>query len=226
VAGFGTEAINPQLTRTVTDNWSLDPVTAPEKLEAMRCACRWVTIGPERACTSCLGLLSSPEQDHSPGRHFGVADRLARLPVGWLHVGCHKDVPAGSCYKAHCGDTWVWVMPDGMVGLSDFTLVLQDIARVSINSDSLFYWPPPPCVYGRRSASPDKKPPDGGGGGNAVAKEEKKTPADADRSTLEVSVFTDGCNCLVPAGPYRKYRFENLGGDPSFRSAVSAAGSR
>jgi hypothetical protein len=152
VQGFASETLALTLNRSPTESWTIIPVADYQQLEALRCACRWVTIGPERACSSCPGLLSSPEQDHSPGIHFGVADRLARLPVGWLHVGCHKDVPAGCCYKAHCGDTWVWVMPDGMVGLSDFTLVLQDIATL----DTGTYVPPqllitlkwtlPPCA--------------------------------------------------------------------------------
>jgi hypothetical protein len=149
--GFLSETATPQLTRTVSENWSLDPMIAPEKIEALRCACRWVLFGREMACSSCPDLLAKPDECRTPGRHFGVADRLAKLPPGWLHVGCLKDVPLTTHYKAHCGDTWVWVLPDGMAGLADFTLIFQDIARVGINSESLFYQPRQPCVYARWS---------------------------------------------------------------------------
>ena len=132
--GFASEAVNPQLSRQVLENWALDPIVVPEKLEAMRCACRWVLYGPERACDDCRGLLATPEEAPYPGRHFGVAGRLARLPAGWLHVGGHKDVPAGACYKAHCGHAWVWVERDGLQGLADFTLVLHDIATLNIDA--------------------------------------------------------------------------------------------
>jgi hypothetical protein len=222
--GFLTETASPLLSRSVTDNWSLDPILAPEKIEAMRCACRWVIYGPQRACAECPGLLASPEQDHSPGRHFGVADRLARLPRGWLRVGQRTDVPADACYQAHSGRTSVWVMPDGMDGLSTFTMILQDIARVNINSDSLYFWPPPPCVYGRVSGP---LRPDGvgnAGPGKPEAAAQIPPVAAKDGRTLEVYVFTDGNSHLVPPAPYRTVRIENLGGDPSVRSYVSAAG--
>jgi hypothetical protein len=229
--GLFTEAANPQLSRSVSENWSLDPLVVPEKVEAMRCACRWVISGPEKACGSCPGLLASPEQDHSPGRHFGVAERLARLPSGWLHVGRMLEVPHCARYKAHSGDTWVWVMPDGMAALADFTLVLQDIARVNINSDSLYYWPRPPCVYTRVSSppAPTKEGDQTRGRSstaieNAAPKDTSKATANADLSTLEVSAYVDPNQHLIPGAPYRQVRFENLGSDPSIRSQVSAAG--
>jgi hypothetical protein len=59
-------------------------------------------------------------------------NRLVRLPQGWLHIGRLCDVPLTACYKDHCGDTWVWVMPDGIEGLAGFTLVLQDIATLNV----------------------------------------------------------------------------------------------
>jgi hypothetical protein len=227
--GFFTETAIPLVSRNVVENWSLDPLVAPEKLEAIRCACQWVLYGPEKALTTCPGLLASAEQDPSPGRHFDVLDKLRRLPTGWLHIGNLKDVPVCARYRAHCGDKWVWVTKDGMQGLADFTLVLQDIARVNINSDSLFYWPTPPCVYTRISGPPSeegagKGPP---GPGKAPPGKETRAATDTERMTLEVSAYVnrDG-GPLVPGVPYHAFRYENLGSDPSFRSQVSAAGAR
>jgi hypothetical protein len=112
--------------------WTLSTVTEYTQLEAMRCACRWVLEGSERLCPDCLHVLADPETDLSPGPHFGVMERLTRLPQGWLHVGRLCDVPAQACYKEHCGDKWVWVMPEGTEGLAGFTLVLQDISTLNV----------------------------------------------------------------------------------------------
>ncbi|MGA2617005.1 MAG: hypothetical protein ABSF26_05290 [Thermoguttaceae bacterium] len=113
-------------------SWSVDPVADYTQLEAMRCACRWVLAGPEQVDPNCIHVLADPEMDLSPGPHFGVIGRLARLPRGWLHVGRLCDVPRCACCKDHCGDTWAWVVPEGMEGLAEFTLVLQDIVTLDV----------------------------------------------------------------------------------------------
>jgi hypothetical protein len=130
--GFAMQSLAVMGSRSPQEQWNVDPVADETQLRAMRCACRWVIYGPEHACDECSGILADPEKDPSPGPHFGVADRLARLPAGWLHVGHWRDLPAEACYVAHCGDTWVWVMPDGLEGLANFTLVLQDIATLDL----------------------------------------------------------------------------------------------
>ena len=134
VRGFSSETFTPAVSLAPSENWTIIPAADPQELEAMRCACRWVLCGPEQACSSCPGLLASPEIDHSPGPHFGVEDRLRKLPACWLHVGRLADVPLCACYKGHCGDTWVWVLSDGLEGLADFNLVLHDIATLDVNA--------------------------------------------------------------------------------------------
>lgn len=129
---FASEALAFTGSHTPQISWTVDPVADYTQLEAMRCACRWVLADPRQAGPDCAHILADPELDPSPGAHFGVADRLARLPKGWLHVGRLSDVPIGASYRAHCGDTWVWVMPDGTEGLTGFTLVLQDIATLNV----------------------------------------------------------------------------------------------
>ena len=131
--GFASESANPSVSRSVNQNWSIDPIVVPEKLEAIRAVCRWVFWGPAGVSKESMSLLIRPDQaPPGPDRHFGVADSMAQLPAGWLCVGKLKDVPVCARYKAHCGDTWVWVTPDGIKGLADFTLIVQNIARVSL----------------------------------------------------------------------------------------------
>ena len=130
---FASEAMAVTGSHIPQIQWTVSPVADHTQLQAMRCACRWVLCGgPSELCPDCMHILADPETDASPGAHFGVADRLTRLPHGWLHVGKLREVPVGARYKAHSGDTWVWVMPDGMEGLSGFTLVLQDIATLAV----------------------------------------------------------------------------------------------
>jgi hypothetical protein len=145
VGSFAMQTMGVTAIHSPQENWTIDPVADYTQLQALRAACRWVLYGPEHANGDPPGILNSPTQDPSPGPHFGVADRLARLPAGWLHVGGLKDVPLGACYKGHFGSTWVWVMPDGTQGLADFTLVIHDIATLDPNSQATIA--PPLVVY-------------------------------------------------------------------------------
>jgi hypothetical protein len=129
---FKTQAVAITGSRSPQLQWTVSPVADYTQLEAMRCACRWVLAGPEEADPASTHILADPETDTSPGPHFGVAWRLAKLSPGWLHVGRLRDIPLGARYKDHCGDTWVWVMPDGTESLAEFTLVLQDIATLNV----------------------------------------------------------------------------------------------
>jgi hypothetical protein len=203
-SGFASEAANPQATRTVLENWTLDPIAVPEKLEALRCSCRWVLFGPDHACDDSPGILDTPEQSPTPGRHFGVSDRLAALPAGWLHVGRLTDVPLGASYKAHAGGTWVWVMPDGLGALSDFSLVFQDIARVNSNSPTLFVPRPLPSVFTIQT-------------GFTRSPEGKDVPVLA-------TVSVDPLLNLVPDTPYFRYRLDTVGSNAFLRSQISATG--
>lgn len=206
IAQMASVSVNPSLNRQVAENWALDPVTSPEKLEAIRAACQWVIGGPTYVNPSSMSLLIRPDQAPvGPDRHFGVAERLSQLPPGWLCRGCLKDVPLGARYKAHSGDAWVWVMPDGMKGLTDFTLIIQDIARVSINSQTLFNFPPgyTPLLFE-----------------TAESAAEPNAPIRA-----RVQAYVDFSGRLVTETPFAPLRLDNLGSDTAnLRSAIGAAG--
>jgi hypothetical protein len=113
---------NPSTSRNVTENWSLAPVTDIDNLRRIRCAFQLVVLGRETTdCDSCLELLRR--------FYLGETDRLdCMLPRGWFQTGCKKDVPKDACYVARCGDTYVWVLPDGLEGLTRFTMTVIDLA--------------------------------------------------------------------------------------------------
>jgi hypothetical protein len=205
------QVASPQFTRAVLGNWTLDPINAPEKLEAIRAACRWVLYGREFAWRDAPGLLASPAQAPYPGRHFGVADRLSRLPEGWIHVGPRSQVPAAARYTARCGDTWVWVMPGDTKALADFNIVLQDIARVDINSPTIQFLRPTPSDF----AFPTKR----------LAHTPCATSPFYEMPPVVIAeVSIDPCGNLMPDIPYYRWRTENVGSDASLRSQVNAAG--
>jgi hypothetical protein len=115
--------LNPSGSRNLTENWSLLPVTDIDNLRRIRCAFQLVVLdgGQTTDCDNCVELLRR--------FYLGETDRLdCMLPRGWYHTGCQKDVPRGACYRAHYGDTWVWVLPDGLEGLTRFTMTVIDLA--------------------------------------------------------------------------------------------------
>jgi hypothetical protein len=139
----GSAMVNPSFQRQITQLWTLDPLLVPERMEAIRAACQWAIGGPERVYSDSMSLLIRPDQALAgPERHFGVADDLARLPANWLKTGRHCDIPSCAVYKAHHGDSWVWVTPEGMASLSQFTIILQKIARIPINGGAVLNLPP------------------------------------------------------------------------------------
>lgn len=137
---FANQALSFTGTHAPQGSWNVSPVADFTQLEAMRCACCWVLDGQDPATLETMPILADPEsidalaENSTPGYHphFGVQDRLKALPTGWLHVGRKCEAPREARYKARYKDTCVWVMPDGMEGLSGFTLVLQDIATLNV----------------------------------------------------------------------------------------------
>jgi hypothetical protein len=87
-------------TRNVTGTWSLGTVTSPEKIRSMQAVYL-------RAITG----------------------RAAGDPAfGWLKIGGQGDVPKLASYVGQFEDVYVWVMPEGIEGLSELTLAILDVA--------------------------------------------------------------------------------------------------
>jgi hypothetical protein len=115
--------LNPSGSRSLTENWSLAPVTDVDNLRRIRCAFQLLVLqgGETTDCDRCSELLQRFYQ--------GETDRLdCLIPMGWYHAGCKQDVPKSACYVAHYGHTYVWVLPDGLEGLTRFTMTIIDLA--------------------------------------------------------------------------------------------------
>jgi hypothetical protein len=114
---------NPSGSRNVTENWSLAPVTDIDNLRRIRCAFQLVVLGGGETtdCDRCWELLRR--------FYLGETDRLdCVIPMGWYLVGCKKDVPKDACYVGHYCNSYVWVTPEGIEGLTRFTMTVIDLA--------------------------------------------------------------------------------------------------
>jgi len=113
--------------RAVTENWSTLPVTDSDNLRRMRCAFQ-LLVGEESSdCDRC--------EDRLKGFFSGGTESYdCMLPRGWYQVGCQDDVPCDACYVANYCERYVWVTPDGLDGLTRFTITVLDIATGEIHA--------------------------------------------------------------------------------------------
>jgi hypothetical protein len=85
----------------------------------------------------------SPDPDRSPlarnvCRKIDAIQRdLARIGPGWFHVGQKRDVPKVACYVGKCGDRYVWVEPDGVESLTEFTLTVLKLSSLIKETQTL-----------------------------------------------------------------------------------------
>ncbi len=87
-------------TRNVTGTWSLGTITSPDKIRAMQAVYQRAVAGSA----------------HREPAHL------------WLKIGGKRDVPSAARHTGRHGDVAVWVMPEGVGGLSELTLAILDIA--------------------------------------------------------------------------------------------------
>ena len=217
--------------RAVRENWTLDPVVVPEKLRAMRCACWCVLDGCLRRdaghsvylCRYDLAQANppsppNPPEMRAPGYHFDVEQHLlASLRGRWLwdgDPGCQR-----VAFKACCNGRQVYVTEEGMEGLSELTIAIQEIARTDFTT---VYYPRPVSrsvkiagviaqTDGKKQASPGWLAPPFHINSITVTVDEHGwvTPAANEYSMLN------------PNQP--KARLDNVGVDATLRSAISNA---
>jgi hypothetical protein len=114
---------NPSVSRTVTENWSMSPVTDIDNLRRIRCAMQLLVLGGRETsdCDDCAKQLER--------FYVGEMERTeCQIPTGWYSVGRKHDVPKDALYVAHHGDVYVWVNPQGLEGLTRFTMTVIDLA--------------------------------------------------------------------------------------------------
>ena len=66
-----------------------------------------------------------------------IQEDLAEIRPGWFHVGFKHDVPKHACYVGRSGDRYAWVCPDGIDGLTEFTLTVLKISSLIKETQTL-----------------------------------------------------------------------------------------
>jgi hypothetical protein len=109
--------LNATASRSVTGNWTLNPMSNPDRLRAMRAAYH-IALGAEFIDSLDKARLDAILEDQK-----GLV-----VPSGWLGVGTKHDVPHEVRMHSHCGKTYVWVTPEHAKDFADFSLLMLNIA--------------------------------------------------------------------------------------------------
>lgn len=141
----GLDTFGPEFSRDVSEQWGADAVTDPLEVKTLQDVYRQaIGLPPEpdpsfitqakrhqaREASSSNGSddSESDSEEDSPDSSDGGAGY--EVPIGWFHVGCEEDVPKNACYVGNFEDRYVWVMPEGIQGLSRFTLIILSIVKL------------------------------------------------------------------------------------------------
>ena len=117
--GFTGEALNATGSRSPEGQWTIDPVHTPSQIRAIKAAYEWVLFG----------RFSDPSIVPTL-KDFQVYDDLVAIPCGWVRVSREGDAPKSCECVGHYYDTCAWVSRNEMQKLSEFTLLLADIATL------------------------------------------------------------------------------------------------
>jgi hypothetical protein len=122
--GFTSEALTGGVTRSPQQQWTIDTAFIPEQILVARAACEWIMIGSPPQDKYIIKLLKQFQV------YNDMVCLVSRYP-GWLCGGCKKDCAKERCFVAECCGGYVWVVPNGLKGLSEFTLILADVATIA-----------------------------------------------------------------------------------------------
>jgi hypothetical protein len=116
-SAFTTANLEGTTSRSVTGNWTLNPMSNPDRLRAMRAAYH-IALGADDIDPLDAKKLDAILKDQK--------DLV--IPRGWICAGTRHQVPRGACIVSHCGKTYVWVVPGHSRDFADFSLLMLNIA--------------------------------------------------------------------------------------------------
>jgi hypothetical protein len=186
-------------TRAPQATWTLDPAADPGRMMAIYLACKWVLYDDWWPSPDEAALLVQ----------YQVYFDLKHLRRGWVRCGTKCEASRCAHLCSERGDMCVWLLPGTTPCLSEFTLILMDIATTDPTS-----LPPRPIVQYT-------------GGGQAIVRL---------AATASVSYTSSGaCFLGTPSKPgaitssitiSSRYDDEQLGFDPRLRLADVRKGVR
>jgi hypothetical protein len=105
--------------RSIALNWGLAPLNNPDRLKAMKAA--YLTV---------LNPALVDPNDEAKLKWVIAGDPSYAISQDWLEAGGWWDVPKHAWRVAHCGKTYVWVMPDHAEDFTRFVLLTLNLASV------------------------------------------------------------------------------------------------
>ncbi len=118
------ETLGLNASGTLSENWTLEPINNPDKLNLMSCLLKHVSCKTYGECEDCEKRLTTFFKEKYP----------TCLPQCWFHHGCKSDVPK-HCRKVGRHDsTYVWVTPQYYGELNIITLAFLDIATADLTA--------------------------------------------------------------------------------------------
>lgn len=121
-----TETLNINGTGSLTENWSLEPVTNPDRLDLMSCLLLYVTCRDSSHCQGCNEKLA-----------FFFKDKFPEcIPTCFFGFGKRSEVPKHCSKVGRYGQTYVWVAPGRYADLQAITLAMLDIVTADLKDFS------------------------------------------------------------------------------------------
>ena len=129
----------PRAERTISEQWGADAITDPLALKQLQDVYRAAMRLPPLEEPAFLHLdqvrassktSTKAKSDQNSLNARMEIDLQRDVPLGWFQVGSEKQVPSDARYVGHSGDSWAWVSPNGLPGLSRFTLLILFITKL------------------------------------------------------------------------------------------------
>ena len=96
------------------------------------------TNSPEFVAPSDHPLADRSPLARNTSREIMAIQRdLAGIGPGWFRVGRKRDVPRNACFVGQSGDTYVWVCPEGLEQLTQFTLTILKFSAIIKETQTL-----------------------------------------------------------------------------------------
>ena len=97
-----------------------------------------ITTNDDTVCDDAVPLRDRSPLARNVCRKVGmIQNDLARIQPGWFQVGRKRDVPKDACFVGKCGNSYVWVGPEGRDQLTEFTLTVLKLAALVKETQSL-----------------------------------------------------------------------------------------
>lgn len=144
-SGFQSVGLTLSAQRLSQENFTLAPISDPDKLSRMRCAYQAAVGYPLESggCIDCCALARQWSTTKWTGRPAPSEDANWHCPdhcwpqPGWYGAGCKKQIPACVLYVGHFRDRYVWVSQAGADDFARLTLMILDFATAIPGSDRI-----------------------------------------------------------------------------------------